>query len=111
MVEDGVATVRQTSWRLMAERGALGPAVFDAWSYGSALPWRTTASCASMSPGAGTMATPTGAGNSVEQSAACRHQCRCNCIEPKARWHPRFWAESAARRGQGFLYSNRRQLL
>jgi hypothetical protein len=27
-----VATVRQSSWRLMAERGALHPAAFDAWS-------------------------------------------------------------------------------
>jgi hypothetical protein len=26
------ATVRQASWRLMAERGALAPAVFDAWN-------------------------------------------------------------------------------
>ena len=26
------ATVRQTSWRLMAEREALSPAVFDAWN-------------------------------------------------------------------------------
>jgi hypothetical protein len=31
-VEDGATTVRQTSWRLMAERGALAPEVFDAWN-------------------------------------------------------------------------------
>ena len=28
----GAWTVRQTSWRLMAEREALAPAVFDAWN-------------------------------------------------------------------------------
>jgi hypothetical protein len=31
-VEGTGATVRQTSWRLMAEREALSPAVFDAWN-------------------------------------------------------------------------------
>jgi hypothetical protein len=31
-VEGGWATVRQTTWRLMAEREALSPAVFDAWN-------------------------------------------------------------------------------
>ena len=31
-VEGSAATVRQTSWRLMAEREALSPAVFDAWN-------------------------------------------------------------------------------
>lgn len=30
--EGAIATVRQTSWRLMAEREALSPAVFDAWN-------------------------------------------------------------------------------
>ena len=30
--EGAGATVRQTSWRLMAEREALSPAVFDAWN-------------------------------------------------------------------------------
>ena len=31
-LEGSAATVRQTSWRLMAEREALSPAVFDAWN-------------------------------------------------------------------------------
>ena len=31
-LEGSGATVRQTSWRLMAEREALSPAVFDAWN-------------------------------------------------------------------------------
>jgi hypothetical protein len=31
-VEGAGATVRQTSWRLMAEREALSPQVFDAWN-------------------------------------------------------------------------------
>jgi hypothetical protein len=32
LVEGPCATVRQTSWRLMQEREALSPAVFDAWN-------------------------------------------------------------------------------
>src|SRR5262249_603102 len=31
-LEGAGATVRQTTWRLMAERGPLSPAVFDAWN-------------------------------------------------------------------------------
>ncbi|WP_027579838.1 hypothetical protein [Bradyrhizobium sp. Ai1a-2] len=31
-VQGATATVRQTSWRLMAERGPLSPVVFDAWN-------------------------------------------------------------------------------
>jgi hypothetical protein len=31
-VQGASATVRQTTWRLMAERDALSPAVFDAWN-------------------------------------------------------------------------------
>ena len=31
-IEGSDVTVRQTSWRLMAEREALSPAVFDAWN-------------------------------------------------------------------------------
>jgi hypothetical protein len=31
-IEGSTATVRQTSWRLMAEREALSPRVFDAWN-------------------------------------------------------------------------------
>ena len=31
-VEGATASVRQTSWRLMAERASLHPAVFDAWN-------------------------------------------------------------------------------
>ncbi|WP_407165233.1 hypothetical protein [Bradyrhizobium sp. ORS 111] len=32
LMERGLATVRQTSWRLMAEREALSSAIFDAWN-------------------------------------------------------------------------------